>query len=98
VVEKCRLFCSIEYPSGQLSEVPFESPVGGPSWVDHRGRTATSTASDCCFLVDWVNCKVTERIRRRAERTPRPDLPTKLVWEDGVFISWCSSQIPVISR
>jgi hypothetical protein len=51
MVQQCRLFSSVEYPSGQLSEVCFESLVGGSLCVDHREITAKSAVRDGCFLV-----------------------------------------------
>ena len=97
MVEQCRLLSSVEYPSGQLGEVRLESFVRGYPWANHRETTAKSAVRDGCFLVDWVDCKSTERGRRCGERT-QPDLPTTAVQGVGVFLSWCSSQIPVISR
>ena len=51
MVQQCRLFSSVEYPSGQLGEVCFESLVGGYLWVDHREISAKSAVSDGCCLV-----------------------------------------------
>jgi hypothetical protein len=51
MVEQCRLFSSVEYPSGQLGEVCFESFVRGYPWANHRETTAKSAVRDCCFLV-----------------------------------------------
>jgi sugar lactone lactonase YvrE len=51
MAEQGRLLSSVECPSGQLSEVCFESPVGSFLWVDHREITAKSALRDGCFLV-----------------------------------------------
>ena len=51
MVEQCCLFSSVEYSSGQLSEVCFESLVGGHGWANHRETTAKSAVADCRFPV-----------------------------------------------
>jgi hypothetical protein len=71
--------------------------VGGDRSANHLETTAKSAVRDACFLVGRVNCKSTERSQPCGERT-QLDLPTTPVQGLGVFLSWCSSQIPVISR
>jgi len=51
MVNQCRLFSSVEHPSGQLGEIPFESLVGGYLWVDHREIRATSAVGDGGFVM-----------------------------------------------
>jgi hypothetical protein len=96
VVQQCRLFASVEYPGGQLGEVCFKSLVGCCVWVDHREITAKSGVGDGCFLVGLVNSQSIEPSRGGVERTR--DLPTERVGGVTAFLSWCSSQMPVVSR
>jgi hypothetical protein len=97
MVEQCRLFSSVEYPSGQLGEVCFESLVGCSLWVDHREMTARSSVRDGCFVVTRLGGNATEQSRRRGEGA-QWDLLATPVRGVRVFLSRCSSQIPVVSR
>jgi hypothetical protein len=93
MVQQCRLFSTVEYPRGQLCEVCFKSFVGRYRYADHRGRSVKTAPRDSRFL----NCKSTKRSWCSGEPT-RPDLLTKPAGGVGVFLSWRSSQIPVVSR
>ena len=85
VVQQCRFFSFVEYPSRQLNEVCFESLVGSYLWVDHREVGAKSPVGDACPLAGWDNSKSTEADRRRGERTREP--PTGPVRGVGMFLS-----------
>jgi hypothetical protein len=51
MVEQCCLFSSVEYSSGQLSELCFESLVGGYGLANHRETTAKSAVAHGRFPV-----------------------------------------------
>ena len=84
MVQQCRFFSSVEYASGQLDEVCFESLVGGYLWVDHREVSAKTAVGDACRLAGWDNSTSTEPGRRWGERAQ--DLPTKPVQGVGKFL------------
>jgi hypothetical protein len=85
VVQQCRFFSFVEYPSRQLDEVCFESLVGSCLWVHHREVNAKSPVGDTRRLAGWDNPKSTEPDRCRGERTREP--PTGLVRRVGMFLS-----------
>jgi hypothetical protein len=97
MVEQCRLFSSLEYSSGQLSEVRFEALVGGCVWVVHREISATSAVGDDCVLYGQAGCNSTGRNPLSGECS-EPNFVTEPSRCVGVFRNWCSSQIPLASR
>jgi hypothetical protein len=97
MVEQCRLFSSLEYSSGQLSEVRFEALVGGRLWVVHWEIGATSAVGDDCILYGRAGWHSTGR-NPLSGACSEPSFLTEPFRCVGVFLNWCSSRIPLVSR
>jgi hypothetical protein len=98
MVEQCRLFSSLEYSSGQLSEVRFEALMGGCLWVIHWEISATSAVSDDCVLYGRAGCNSTGRSPLSGECSELNSSLTDPFRCVGVFLNWRSGQIPLAGR